>query len=194
MNKEKNIIVFAGPSGVGKSTLCKLLLNNFDNFEFSVSATTRSIRLGEVNGKEYYFFSQEKFKQYIEGEGFVEWEEVYPGTFYGTLKSEVERILNNGKKVVFDIDVLGAINIKKMYKEMAHIIFVKTESTEALEKRLRDRHSETEEQLQVRIARFKKELSLEGEFDETIINRTGDLDSSKKQIENIVHTYFKKNV
>lgn len=190
MNKKKDIIVFAGPSGVGKSTLCHLLLNNFDNFEFSISATTRNIRLGEKNGKDYYFFSQEEFKQHIEGEGFTEWEEVYPGSFYGTLKSEVERIINAGKKAIFDIDVLGALSLKKIYGSRAYIIFVKTESMEALEQRLRERHSETEEELKIRIARFKRELDLESSFDETILNKTGDLESSKVQIFNIVNSYF----
>ncbi len=190
MNKNKKIIVFAGPSGVGKSTLCNMLLNNFNQFKFSVSATTRPIRLDEKNGKDYYFFSNEEFKGHIDGEGFIEWEEVYPNIFYGTLRSEVEKIMNEGKKAVFDIDVLGAINIKKIYGEKAHIIFVKTESPEALEKRLRERHSETEEELQVRIARFQKELGFEDQFDETIINKTGDLESSKRQIVDIVNKYF----
>jgi len=192
MNKEKDIIVFAGPSGVGKSTLCRLLINNYKQFEFSISATTRNIRLGEKNGREYYFLSQEEFKQYIEEGKFVEWQEVYPGTFYGTLKSEVERIISAGKKAVFDIDVLGALNLKKIYGDRAHIIFVKTESMESLKNRLKARKSENEEQLKIRMERFDRELAMEGSFDETIINKTGDLDSSKKQIEKIVETYFIK--
>ena len=187
---DKDMIVFAGPSGVGKSTLCNILLHHYKNFEFSISATTRKIRLGEKNGTNYYFFSKDEFKGYIEGEAFIEWEEVYPGCYYGTLKSEVDRILRVGKKVVFDIDVLGALNIKKIFGDRAHIIFVKSESIEALTERLRYRGSESEEELKVRIDRFEKELFYEGSFDDVVINKTGDLNTTQLKIIDIVEKNF----
>lgn len=184
------MIVFAGPSGVGKSTLCNILLHHYTNFEFSISATTRKIRLGEKNGTNYYFFSEDEFKGYIEGEAFIEWEEVYPGCYYGTLKSEVDRILMAGKKVVFDIDVLGALNIKKIFGDRVHIIFVKSESIEALTERLRYRGSESEEELKIRIDRFEKELVYEDSFDDVVINKTGDLNTTQLKIIDIVEKNF----
>ena len=192
MNSKKKIIVFAGPSGVGKSTLCNLLLHAHpDSFSFAVSAVTRSVRINEQHGVDYYFLSEEVFKEKIEAHEFVEWEEVYPGRYYGTLVSEVERIDGLGKKTVLDIDVLGALNIKKKYGDEAHIIFVKPESPEVLEERLRSRGSENEEDIQVRIERFEKELSFEQDFDSIIVNKTGDIEGSKNQIEAILDTYFK---
>lgn len=190
MNNDKDIIVFAGPSGVGKSTLTHILLNTYSNFEFSISATTRKIRLGEIHGKDYYFFSEEEFKGHIAGEGFVEWEEVYPGRYYGTLKSEVDRIVVDSKKAVFDIDVLGALQVKKIFGDRAHIIFVKPESLDALKTRLRSRGSESEEELQIRMDRFEKELAHEGLFDDVVVNKTGDLDFAKKHIIEIAEKNF----
>lgn len=186
----KKIIVFAGPSGVGKSTLCNILLNEFDQFEFSVSATTRKIRLGECNGKNYYYFSEEEFKERIENGDFVEWEEVYPGRYYGTLHSEVSRIVDLGKKAVFDIDVLGALNIKKQFGEDAHVVFVKPESPEALVERLKNRGTENDQEIAVRKERFEKELSYEDQFDEVLINKTGDIQSSKDQVIAIAKKHF----
>ncbi len=190
MREEKDIIVFAGPSGVGKSTLVKFLVKNFDQFMFSVSATTRAIRQGDVPGKDYYFLSNDNFKKKIEAGDFIEYEEVYPGVFYGTLKSEIDKIIKLGRKVILDIDVLGALNLRKIYGEKVYIVFIKTESINSLKKRLKYRNSETEEQLKVRINRFKKELVLEDSFDETIINKTGDLKSSEKHVSDIVNFYF----
>ena len=186
----KDIIVFAGPSGSGKSTLCHLLLNNYRQFEFSISATTRGMRLGEVNGKDYYFFTQDEFQKHIDDENFIEWEEVYPGKFYGTLKTEIDRITNDDKKAVFDIDVLGALSIKKVFGNKAHIVFVKPESIEVLKERLKDRRSESEQDLAIRIDRFEKELSYEDSFDEVIINKTGELEMVKGSIDRIVDIYF----
>lgn len=182
MEATKNIIVLAGPSGVGKSTLTHILLDYSDSFEFSISATTRPIRLGEKNGSDYYFFSEEEFKQRIENGDFLEWEEVYPGRYYGTLKTEVNRITGLGKIAVFDIDVLGAVNIKKQFPETSCTVFVKPESTEALKQRLASRGTENAEQIQTRIDRFEKELSYEDKFDMTLINRTGDIESAKQEI------------
>lgn len=188
--KKKKIIVFAGPSGVGKSTLCNILLHEFSQFEFSVSATTRKIRLGECQGKDYYYFSEEEFKQRIDNNEFVEWEEVYPGRYYGTLHSELTRIIGLGNIAVFDIDVLGALNIKKQFGSQAYIIFVKPESTEALVTRLENRGTENQKDIQVRIERFEKELSYENQFDEILINTTGDIQSSKDQVITIAKKHF----
>lgn len=186
MEIKKKIIVFSGPSGAGKSTLANILLHYSDIFEFSISATTRQIRLGEKHGKNYYFLTEDDFKKRIENEEFVEWEEVYPGIFYGTLHSEVNRIVGAGRIAVFDIDVLGALNIKKQFGDEALIFFVKPESTEALKKRLRDRGTENEEQIQTRIDRFEKELSYEDKFDVTLVNKTGELDLVRKELISII--------
>lgn len=191
MNKDKDIIVFAGPSGVGKSTLTNILLDRYDNFEFSISATTRNIRDGEIHAKDYYFLSEDEFKKKINKNDFIEWEEVYPGRYYGTLKSEIDRIIDSGNKAVFDIDVLGAINIKKIFGNQAHILFIKPETVEALEKRLRNRGSESEHDLKMRIKRFEKELAYEGYFDDVVINTSGDLESTKQSVISIIENNFK---
>jgi guanylate kinase len=188
--KKKKIIVFAGPSGVGKSTLCNMLLNEFDDFEFSVSATTRSIRLGEHNGKSYHFLSEKEFQQGIEHDDFVEWEEVYSGRYYGTLRSEVSRIIASGKKTVFDIDVLGALTIKKQFKDECHIVFVRPESKEALVERLKTRGTENEEEIRTRIERFEKELSYQDKFDEILVNKTGDIKQAREQVIAIAKKHF----
>lgn len=187
---KKDIIVLAGPSGVGKSTLCNILLHSVPIFEFSISATTRSMRLGEKNGQNYYFFSQEEFKRRIDSGDFIEWEEVYPGRFYGTLVSEVSRIISQDKKAVFDVDVLGALNLKKYFKDRAYVIFVKPESLEALKKRLRARGTENEQEIATRIARFEKELTYEGKFDDVLINKTGDIQGAKTKLLAIAEKYF----
>lgn len=190
METTKNIIVFAGPSGVGKSTLSNILLHQSDDFEFSISATTRPIRLGEKNGHDYYFFSKEEFQRRIDNEEFVEWEEVYPGTFYGTLKSEVSRITALDKVAVFDVDVLGALSLKKAFGDQAHVIFIKPESIEALEARLKSRGTESDDEVKTRVARFKTELQHEHDFDDVIVNETGKIDESKQALIEIIKEHF----
>ena len=191
MRDEKKIIVFAGPSGVGKSTLCHMVVHQYpEKFSFAVSATTRPMRLNEIPGKDYYFLKDKDFRKKIENNQFIEWEEVYPGRLYGTLKSELDRISSLGKKMFLDIDVLGALNIKKQFGDQALIVLVKPESIGALEKRLRSRKSDTEDEIQIRIARFDKELSYEDQFDSVVINKTGDLDGSWKQISVLLDQYF----
>jgi guanylate kinase len=182
METKKKIIVLAGPSGVGKSTLTNILLHHSDRFEFSISATTRKIRIGEKNGENYYFFSDEEFKRRIANDEFVEYEEVYPGRFYGTLRSEVTRIVSSDKIAVFDIDVLGAVNIKKQFGDDAYVVFIKPESTEALRERLVARGSENSSEIETRVARFEQELSYEHKFDAVLVNRTGDINSAKNEI------------
>jgi len=186
----KKIIVFAGPSGVGKSTLAKVLLDEFNSFEFSVSATTRSPRDEEENGIDYHFLTTQEFQEKIHDNEFIEYEEVYPGRHYGTLKNEIDRISHKNKIAIFDIDVLGAINIKKIYKDQAYVIFVKPESIDALLVRLRDRGTENEEQIQVRKNRFKTELSFEDKFDCVLVNKTREIDAAKNVVRSIVKKYF----
>lgn len=179
MNSGKLIIVSA-PSGAGKTTLVKHLLENLDNLEFSVSCATRNPRPDEVHGKDYYFISANKFKQKIDNQEFAEWEEVYENSFYGTLKSEIQRIWDKGKAVIFDIDVIGGINLKKMYPENSISIFIMPPSVQELENRLRNRNTESEEKLQMRVDKAEKELALASEFDTIIVNK--DLEESQKEI------------
>lgn len=167
--KEKLIIVSA-PSGAGKSTIVKHLLNTFPDFAFSVSATSRPIRKGEVDGREYFFMTSDEFRKKIEAGELLEWQEVYPGSFYGTLKSEVDRMLTNRKVPVFDVDVVGGLNIKKMYGEKALALFVQPPTLEELEKRLRNRGTDSEESLKKRIAKAAWELEFAPKFDAIVIN------------------------
>lgn len=188
MNSGKLIIISA-PSGAGKTTLVKHLLENSEEIEFSVSCATRSPREGEIDGKDYYFLSPEEFKQKIENQEFAEWEEVYENSFYGTLRSEIERIWAKGKAVIFDIDVVGGINLKKMYPENSFSIFIMPPSVEELEKRLRSRNTESEEKLQMRVKKAEKELLLAPEFDKTLINEN--LDLSKVEMVELVSGFLK---
>ena len=167
----RKLIVFSAPSGSGKTTIVRHLLNATDlPLAFSISATTREPRPGEVDGKDYYFLSLETFKKRIAEEAFVEWEEVYEGVFYGTLKSEIERIWNAGKSVVFDIDVEGGISIKRYFGEKALTIFVQPPSIDDLRKRLEERKTEGPEQLETRVSKASKELQRAPEFDTILIN------------------------
>ncbi|MBR9860698.1 guanylate kinase [bacterium] len=171
MNKYGNkVIIFSAPSGSGKTTVVKHLLKTFDFLEFSVSATTRKKRPGEVHGSDYYFFSEEEFRKKIEEGAFLEHEEVYEGLLYGTLKSEVERIWAKDKVVIFDVDVVGGVNIKKFYGEQALAVFLRPPSVEILLQRLRGRETEVEHHLQERIAKAHKELEYEDQFDLVIVN------------------------
>jgi guanylate kinase len=165
------MIIVTAPSGAGKTTIVKHLLNVFDNLAFSVSATTRSKRANEVEGKDYYFLSLSEFKSLIDKNSFIEWQEVYENQYYGTLLSEVERLWAFGKHIIFDIDVKGALNLKKAFPESTLSIFIKPPSREALFERLRSRKSETEESLKKRIDKATLELPFEKEFDVVIENK-----------------------
>ena len=164
------LLIFTAPSGAGKTTIVRHLLQSFGELAFSVSATTRPPRPGEEHGRDYYFLSREEFARLV-GEGaFVEYEEVYPGRFYGTLHSEVHRIWEAGRTVVFDIEVKGATNIKRHYPAGSLAVFVSPPDREVLFQRLRDRSTEDEESLRVRIERAGEELAYANSFDRVLVN------------------------
>lgn len=164
------LIIFSAPSGAGKTTIVQHLLQQNFNLEFSVSATNRRARKNETHGKDYYFLSENEFQTKIKNNEFLEWEEVYKGTCYGTLKNEVERIRNLGKNVIFDVDVVGGLNIKKYFGDEALAVFVQPPSVDELQKRLTNRSTETEEKIQMRISKAEHELSFARQFDAIIVN------------------------
>ena len=168
--RNKKVIIFSAPSGSGKTTIIKRLLTYFPEFEFSISATSRQPRAGEVDGQDYYFLTKESFAEKVKNDLFLEWEEVYAGTCYGTLKSEIERIWDNGKIVVFDVDVLGGMRLKEYFGSKALSIFVMPPSIDVLEQRLRIRNTETEEAIQKRLSRSSLELQHSTKFDVTVVN------------------------
>jgi guanylate kinase len=182
------LIIFSAPSGAGKTTIVRHLLDRKLNLEFSVSATSRAPRPNETNGKDYYFLTEKEFKQKIESDEFLEWEEVYNGVYYGSLKSEVERIRNLGKNVIFDVDVVGGLNIKKFYGDEALAIFVQPPSVEELRKRLISRSTETEEKIQMRIAKAEHELSFAKQFDKLVTNN--DLEQACREAEELIREFL----
>lgn len=180
MNREPKLIIVSAPSGSGKTTLVKHLLSVFPSMSFSISATSRSVRTGEQDGKDYYFISPESFRNKINAGELLEWQEVYSGSYYGTLRSEVEKMLNEGKDVVFDVDVVGGLNIKREFGNRALSVFVCPPSVDALEQRLRCRNTDSEETIRKRIAKAEHELSYANKFDYIIVNT--DLDVAKEEI------------
>ena len=173
------MVIFSAPSGAGKSTLVNYLLPHFPQLSFSISATSRAPRGQEEDGKDYYFLSSEDFQNRVALDELLEWEEVYAGTYYGTLRSEVERIWSEGKVVVFDIDVVGALNLKKQFGDRALALFVQAPSVEVLEQRLRGRATDSEEKIQQRVAKATIEMSRAPEFDKVVVN--DDLDTAKAE-------------
>lgn len=167
MNK---CIIFSAPSGAGKTTIVKRLLAENFPLEFSISAATRDKRENETEGKDYYFLSVEAFKNKIAEEAFIEWEEVYKDNFYGTLKEEIDRIWNNDKTVIFDVDVVGGLNLKEYFGDKALAIFVMPPSIKVLEERLTSRGTETPERLATRLGKAKKELITADRFDYVVLN------------------------
>ncbi|MBE0661605.1 MAG: guanylate kinase [Bacteroidales bacterium] len=164
------MIIISAPSGAGKTTLVKYLLSEFADIEFSISACSRSKREGETHGVDYYFLSAEEFKTKIENNEFVEWEEVYAGSFYGTLRSEVDRIWAKGHHVIFDVDVIGGLNIKKQFADNALAVFIMPPSIEVLEQRIRKRQSDSEEQIINRVKKAEWEMQFASKFDITVVN------------------------
>ena len=169
MNTEGKVVIFCAPSGTGKTTITRRMMALFPELTISISATSRDIRGGEKDGVEYHFVTAPEFKQMTEDDKFVEWEEVYPGRYYGTLKSEVEKLFSLGKVPVFDIDVKGAMNVKKLYGENALMVFVKA-PVEMITARLKARATDTPESIQARIDRFPFEMSFEDKADVVIEN------------------------
>ncbi len=191
MNKGGKLIVFSAPSGSGKTTIVRHLLSKEDlNLEFSISAASRDPRGEEVNGKDYYFMSTKEFKQHIKNDDFLEWEEVYRDNFYGTLKSEVDRIWAKGKNVIFDIDVVGGLRIKHKFPEETLAVFVKPPSVDELKRRLKERSTESEDKINMRIAKASVELATAPQFDTTIKNY--DLDTAKEESYQLVKDFVKE--
>ena len=187
--KKGKLLVFSAPSGSGKTTIVRHLLSKEDlNLEFSISAATREARGEEVNGKDYYFMSIEEFKKHIKADDFVEWEEVYRDNFYGTLKTEIERIWTNGKNVIFDIDVAGGLRIKKKFPEETLAVFVKPPSVDELKRRLKERSTESDDKINMRIAKAHVELATAPQFDKIIKNY--DLDEAKKEAYQLVKEFI----
>ena len=182
------LIIFSAPSGAGKTTIVRHLLERDLNLEFSISATSRGMRHTETNGKDYYFLTPEEFRNKIENNEFLEWEEVYAGTCYGTLKSEVERIRSNGKNVIFDVDVVGGCNIKKFYGSDALAVFVQPPSVEELRNRLVSRSTDAPEVIEKRVAKAEYELSFANQFDCIIVNEN--LETALIEAENCIREFI----
>jgi guanylate kinase len=181
-------IIFSAPSGAGKTTIVHHLLGADLGLAFSVSACSRDPRPNETDGKDYHFLGIEGFKQAIDNGDFVEWEEVYANNFYGTLRSELERIWNDGKTVIFDVDVVGGLNIKRIMGDNALAVFVQPPSFEALEERLRGRSTESEEKIRIRLAKAKHELTSASQFDVILVN--DELERACAEAEEIVHQFL----
>lgn len=188
MPKDQKYIILSAPSGAGKTTIAKHLLNAGLGLEFSVTACSRASRAGETDGIDYYFISSEEFRRRVESGDFLEWEEVYPGQFYGTLKSEIERIHQKGHSVLFDVDVVGGLNIKKKYKERALAIFISPPSFGALKERLEKRATDPPEKIRLRLEKAKKELERAPEFDVIIVN--DQLENSLEKAERLIKVFL----
>ncbi|MFD0990332.1 guanylate kinase [Mariniflexile jejuense] len=186
--KQGKLIVFSAPSGSGKTTIVRHLLGLKElNLEFSISAASREKRGNEVHGKDYYFLSLQEFKSKIKNDAFLEWEEVYRDNFYGTLKTEVERIWAMGKNVIFDIDVSGGLRIKRKFPEQTLAIFVKPPSIDELKIRLKNRKTETEDKINMRVAKASAELATAPLFDVIVVN--DDLEKALKEAEKLVSNF-----
>ena len=183
------LLIFSAPSGSGKTTIVRKILSKYQNLEFSVSACSRAMRNGEVNGRDYHFLSPDEFRAKIAKNEFVEWEEVYPGSYYGTLKSELERIWSKGNHVVFDVDVVGGLNLKKIYGHKALSIFVMPPSIDELKKRLELRGTETAESIAKRVGKAQQEMEYAKNFDAIIVN--DDLEKAVLDTESTLNAFLK---
>ncbi|TXF77404.1 guanylate kinase [Chryseobacterium sp.] len=185
----QKVIIFSAPSGSGKTTLVKHCLEEFPELAFSVSCTTRSPRGSEKDGIDYHFLSPDEFRKKISENAFVEFEEVYEDKYYGTLKSEVERIWDSGKAVIFDVDVKGGISLKKYFGDKALSIFIMPPSIEELERRLVSRATDDAETISTRVEKAGDEMTFKDQFDEIVVNN--DLDEAKSAVENILKNFLK---
>ena len=183
------LIIFSAPSGAGKSTLVQHLIKHNLDLEFSVSATSRAPRGAEQNGVDYYYLTPDEFRNRIANNEFLEYEEVYPDCFYGTLLSEVDRVLAKGRNIIFDVDVIGGLNIKKHYKDKALAIFVSPPNIETLRHRLQGRATDTEEMIQKRVGKAEFEMTFATQFDLIIVN--DQLEKAKEEIYEIVENFLK---
>jgi guanylate kinase len=181
-------IVITAPSGAGKTTIARHLLQAIPEIAFSVSATTRQIRKNEIEGKDYFFLTAEEFKNRIAHDEFIEWEEVYPGTFYGSLKRQIEKLWEMGKAVLFDVDVKGALNLKNKFPDNTLTIFIKPPSYEVLIQRLKNRATDSPEKIQERIHKAQDELLFESSFDVVIVN--DDLEQALREVKIVVGKFL----
>lgn len=194
MNEKQNInsgklVIVCAPSGSGKTSIVRAVLPEIPELEFSVSACSRKPRQGEVHGKDYYFLNETEFKKKISEDAFLEWEEVYPGNYYGTLRSEVERIWKANKHVIFDVDVIGGLHIKKQFPNDSLALFIVPPSLEELENRLINRGTESDESLKTRINKAQFELELIKHFDVSIVN--DNLETAIKETYNVISSFLR---
>lgn len=186
------MVIFSAPSGSGKTTIVRHLVSISDlKLEFSISACTRKERNNETNGKDYYFISVDEFRMKIDDDDFIEWEEVYKNHYYGTLKSELQRIWNSGNHVAFDVDVMGGMNLKRQFGDRALSVFVMPPSIEELQKRLEKRGTDTKERIEGRLAKARFEMKYADKFDRILINDS--LESALKEAEQIVREFLEKS-
>lgn len=184
---DKKVIIFSAPSGAGKSTIVGHLIKKYPFLEFSISATSRQPRGSEKNGIEYYFFTTEQFEQLINKGAFIEFEEVYSGSYYGTLRSEMERIWDKGNVILFDIDVKGGLNIKRLLGNNALSVFVRPPSVDELQARLQKRNTDTPEAIAKRVAKAQEELTYEDQFDYVLVN--DDLQTALDEAERLIENF-----
>lgn len=184
----EKVLIFSAPSGSGKSTIVGHILSLHPEVEFSVSATSRPPRGSEVSGVEYWFLSEEEFRSRVEADEFVEYEEVYPGRFYGTLKSEVVRIWEKGHVIVFDVDVKGGVNLKKYFGDKALSVFIQAPSVEVLRQRLINRGTDSPEEIERRVGKAAEEMEYAPKFDYILVN--DDLDTAFAEIEKVVDDFL----
>lgn len=187
---EGKVIIVSAPSGAGKTSIVRHLLDAVPELQFSVSATTRHKRDYEEDGKDYYFITPDQFKERLANDEFLEWQEVYKDQFYGSLKSEVERIWENGGTVIFDVDVLGGLNIKKFYGDKALAVFIEPPTLEELCNRLKNRGTETEESLKKRLDKAEYEISFADQFDRIVLN--DDLKTAQQEMIDLVQDFLEK--
>lgn len=186
----QKVIIFSAPSGAGKTTAVSHLMKQSNQFGFSISACTREPRPNEIDGKDYHFLTLENFKKKIEENAFIEWEEVYPNKFYGTLKTEIDRLWQEGKVVVFDVDVKGGVNLKEYFGEKALSVFVKAPSLEIIKQRLSARQTESVETLETRLQKAEYEMTFAHQFDKILVN--DDLEQTLQEVEQIASSLIEK--